>query len=90
MNAQKIDQWASTINAESCVLLYDAMALPHSRPRADKVQTPGGHKADNGGQALGTWPEHIAANLFSSKREPNSKLFEEYTVWGHRPGQRRI
>ena len=37
----------------------------------------GKKKADNGGQAPGTRPEHIAASLFSSKREPHSTLFGE-------------
>ena len=63
--------------------------------KADTLRTHGGQsgetlpkrnqgrdKADNGGQALGTRPEHIAANLFLLRENPTVKLFGEKPLLG--------
>ena len=48
--------------------------------KAESRRTQGGQWRTHGGQAPGTQPEHIAASLFSSKREPHSKLLGEKGV----------
>ena len=69
MNAKETDQWACNINAVGCTmlrknLLHDAMALPYTRPRADKVQRRGhmvgmgGKEWAHGGQRTDAWWTH--------------------------------
>ena len=83
MNAKETDQRACNINAVGCATLrknlpHDATALPHSRPRADKVQRRG-RMVDLRWQRADTWRTksgHMADTHEADTKNPT------VTAWG--------
>ena len=73
MKAKETDQRACNINAVGCamlrknLILHDATALPHSRPRADKVQKQGRTVDTHGANTRGA---HMADKAWRRQSGP--------------------